>query len=190
MVIPPTSSGSVSPKDEYDQYDLDQAKADQMLAAAASGNTLEATRLCNELGLGWMSYEIERLANASKKYNILETSCDTVGSALNQHQEDGVLAINADQKRLLESALMEMAKDGKPMQANVYEVNKKVMNSESINSVEAKNLYQWTLESKEVVIPSEFRIKAIDAQLQELRDQWQKKKNFIGQEYDVHTVKS
>lgn len=137
-----------------------------------------------------MSHEIERLSIAAKKYTILETSADSLGVALERHQVDGVVPINAEQKQFLETAIAEMAKDGKPMPPGVYFVYKKIMNGESITVLEAKNLYQWTLEAKEVVIPSEFRVKAIEAQLQQLRDQWDKKLPAFAQDLNRITPRN
>lgn len=78
-------------------------------------------------------------------------------------------------KRYLNEARAQMSASGKPIPNDVLEVFNKVMNGEKVNEEQAKKLYSWCLEAKELVIPSDYRSAIIGEQLQRLRDQYDQK---------------
>jgi hypothetical protein len=163
-----------NPEPLTEPYEIDESKVDQMFEAAARGDTQTVLLLATGLQLGGYTYDIERLTELAAWYGPLETNGDALISLLQTHEE-GAVEANEDMKRYLNEARAQMSASGKPIPNDVLEVFNKVMNGEKINEEQAKKLYSWCLEAKELVIPSDYRSAIIGEQLQRLRDQYDQK---------------
>lgn len=154
-----------NPDEPPEAYELTQEDIDALYDAVARGDTLEVIRLSTKLQLGPYTYDILMLTEQSNWYGPLESNGDALISLLQTHKE-GKVEINDHMKRFLEEAKAQMEAAGTPLSGDQLKIYNKVINGEDIDEEEAKTLYSWALDAKELVIPSEFRSSVISQQIE------------------------
>ena len=165
-------------------YEVSQEEVDAMFAAAAAGDLLTVVKLLAKFGLGWYSYDIQRLTELSKKYGPLETHGDALISLLQTHDE-GAVSVNKEMIAYLDEALLRAKEEGKEASGEIKGIINKVKNNQKISEEEAKKLYSWALEMKEIVIPAEYRIEKISNELNTLQDGYEEQLRKAGRLADV-----
>ena len=174
--ISPASAGG-TPNAESFEIDPDEVQA--IFQAAGEGNTFALLDRTFKFGLGWYTYDIERLTKIGNEKAPLESNGDALASLLQTHKE-GNVSINENMKLYLNEGrkLMAAPPEGSrlaknPPSSEINQIINKVVNQEKISESEAKKLYSWCLEAKEYVIPPEFRTEIISSQLKSLQDKYE-----------------
>lgn len=177
-----STSSDVSSTDQ--PYEVSQEEVDKLFEAAASGDTLTVMALLTKFGLGWYSYDIQRLTELSQKYGPLETNGDALISLLQTH-EKGAVSVNEGMIAYLDEALLQAENAGKEVPSDIKEIIDKVKNNQEISGEEAKKLYSWSLEMKELVVPAQYRIEKVSNELNTLQDGYEDQLRKTGRMSDV-----
>lgn len=183
--ISPASAGgtpnmeSLKTDEQNAGYQIDHEKIKEIFEAAQRGDITTVLQLTFEFGLGWYTYDIERLTRIGNEKAPLESNGDALASLLQTHK-DGTVSINENMKLYLNEGrkLMAAPPEGSRLAANppsaeIDNIINKVINQQGINEGEAKKLYSWCLEAKEYVIPPEFRTEIISSQLKGLQEKYE-----------------
>ncbi|HEX4879467.1 MAG TPA: hypothetical protein VFV39_06455 [Limnobacter sp.] len=154
-------------------YEVSQEQVDEIFRAAAQGDTVKVSRLLTEFALGWYSYDILRLSKISEYYGPLESNGDALISLLQTH-EKGAVSANANMIAYLDEAVRQAEISGKPVSGQILGIIQKIKNKQDIGEEDAKRLYSWALEMKELVIPGNCRIEKVQHELDSLQDGYDK----------------
>jgi len=185
MTSTAATTGTSTDGSSTDQpYEVSQEEVDFLFETAESGDSLPLMASLTRFGLGWYSYDIQRLTELSKKYGPLETNGDALISLLQTH-EKGAVSVNEGMIAYLDEALLQAEIAGKEVPSDIRAIIDKVKNGEEISGEEAKKLYSWSLEMKELVIPAEYRIEKISNELNTLQDGYEEELRKSGRLSDV-----
>lgn len=181
--IAPPSTGPTGNDPTDKPYEVSQEEIDELFDAAGRGDSIAVLRLSTKFRLGWYSYDIMRLTELSKKYGPLETNGDALISLLQTH-EKGAVSVNEGMIAYLDEALAQAEAAGKEVPQEIKDIIDKVKNGEEISEEEAKKLYSWALEMKELVVPAEYRIEKINNELNTLQDGYEEELRKSGRMAD------
>lgn len=110
MTSTASTTGTSTDGSSTDQpYEVSQEEVDFLFETAASGDSLPLIKSLTRFGLGWYSYDIQRLTELSEKYGPLETNGDALISLLQTH-EKGAVSVNEGMIAYLDEALDEYIK--------------------------------------------------------------------------------
>lgn len=156
---------------ENKPYTVDEEKWRQLFVAVSNGDISTVMILCNSLGLGPMSYDIERLTTLNKYYGPLESNGDALAAILQSHTK-GKVDLTDGMRAFLLEAKAQADHAGKPLSDTVRRAYYKIMNGQDLDEEEAKALYGWCVDMKELVIPSDYRSSILSEQIKQLKNQY------------------
>lgn len=151
--IPGSSAPVVEP------YVPDEQIMEDMWEAAASGNEMQVLNLYFTSEAGSSAYEIEARAERAEWFGPLESAADSLTIDLNAVTDDRKIELTDWQAKFLKEAVLQMESKSppEPPSKHAQSAIDKLSRGEKLNEEEAKSLYSFLTDAKELVIPTEQR---------------------------------
>lgn len=159
-------AGSSAPVVE--PYVPDEELMDDMWEAAASGNEMQVLNLYFTSEASSSAHEIEARAERAKWFGPLEVSADTLSADLNAVTEDRKVELTESQRTFIQEAVLQMENKSPPEPPSHIAQRgiDKLLSGEKLTEEEAKSLYSFLVDAKELVIPVEHRRETATAEME------------------------
>lgn len=168
----PATPQSTSTWTAPEPYKPDEAKLNDIWAAAGRGDWMTVSKLTGDLEVGWLGSEMRNLAEEGNHYGQLEKGADSFMAVLNAHTKDGKIDASKNMLDFVETGVELQTKAGNPPSPEVMEVINKVKNGDSVSQEDAQKLYAWSADAKLVAVPAEYSSEALAAQAKSARERY------------------